>query len=83
MLDAIDRPILIGAKYGFSRNQNGISYVTIGCAAYLKNDKVRLINCTVTSRLYGLEESKKIDQDASDISMHSFMLFPISPNLVK
>jgi hypothetical protein len=77
-LDALGNEILVGAAYGFSRNVSGYSYTTVGIAAYTKNGKVRLVNCVVTSRLYGIDDTVKVYNEASDVSINAFMVFPVA-----
>lgn len=87
MTDALGNEIIIGNWYGYSRNDGGFSHTTVGKAlkvteadlSQYRVAKVRLGNCKVTRYLYGQLTDYEKDKVAKDLSMATFMLFPV-PN---
>ena len=65
--DATGNEIVIGNKYGYYRNTNGFTYVTIGEAKSTNKGKVYLINTIVKSYVYndGIKEPNSIKESGS------------------
>lgn len=75
--DAIGNEIIIGQRYGYTNNRNGINDVTIGTASEVpKEHKVRLVNVQRKTFVYQSVESSEF-VDVSDVTLFSFKLFPI------
>ena len=77
MKDALGIEIQIGQRYGYSRNENGFTYVRIGTISKL-NEKTVTMDVEVTKRaLYSAD--LEIDLLASKkISIKGNMLFPVN-----
>lgn len=52
-LNAIGYPIMLGERYGYSSNINGIIRVITGTASKLQANKVKLTDLTESQGLYG------------------------------
>lgn len=84
--DALGNEIIIGNWYGYSRNDGGHSHTTIGIATKITESdgcytcaKVRLGTCKVKRFLYGKPTDYRKDEVAKDISIASYMVFPVPP----
>lgn len=77
--DAIGNEIIIGQRYGFTRNDNGINNVTVGTAAEVTNEnKVRLVDVQRKTFVYqSVNSSEFIDVSNTTMPMFSFRLLPI------
>lgn len=76
--DALGNPIVQGARYGYSRNANGFTHVTIGTAnGFTPLGKVKLIDCVVTSYLYGEPCKRHNDDNPGNVSILSNSIFPV------
>ena len=77
MKDALGIEIKIGQRYGYSRNENGFTYVRIGRISKI-NEKTVTMNVEITKRaLYSAD--LEIDLLASKkISIKGNMLFPVN-----
>jgi hypothetical protein len=76
MKDALGNPIVISQRYGYSRNENGFTYVRVGKVTKI-NEKSVTMEVEISKRaLYNgeLEEEKLTN---SKISIKSNMLFPV------
>lgn len=77
MKDALGIEIEIGKRYGYSRNENGVTYVRIGTISKI-NEKTVTMDVEVTKRaLYSAD--LEIDLTSSKkISIKGNMLFPVN-----
>lgn len=78
MNDALNQPIVIGAKYGYSSSQSSRITVVIGVA--IKETSGKKVTLEVQSRrnfLYGEEYECTWRGDAKTVSVHPCHLFPI------
>ena len=76
LLDALGNPVRMGHLYGYCRNDNGFTTVTLGTVESM-NKKVTLKIESVKKCLY--EDEFKYEKDhAEKISVRSFILFPVS-----
>jgi hypothetical protein len=86
--DALGNLIMVGNWYGYSRSDGGHSHTTIGQAIKLKRSdfssynpaKVRLGNCTVKRFLYGTPSDFRVGEVPADITIASYMVFPVVGN---
>jgi hypothetical protein len=84
VIDALGNEIVVGRKYGYSRNDGGYSHVTIGTASKITEansdrynpPKVRLIDCTVLRFYCG--EPYQNDVKPADVSILGVMVFPVA-----
>lgn len=75
MKDALGNDIVLGNRYGYSRNQNGFTYVRLGTIIKI-NAKSVLMKVEVSKRaLYS--NDLEPESCAEKISIKSNMLFPI------
>lgn len=78
--DALGNRIVLGARYGYSRNSNGFTTVTLGTAKFVRVGEVRLIDCHVTTYLYGKPLEPRAGDPPTrpaDVSILSNSIFPI------
>lgn len=77
MNDALNQPVVLGQKYGYSTNSSGFTTVTLGTAVRLTEKKVTLQDLTVRRFLYGgeVDQWKEVPKSVSVQSCH---LFPIA-----
>ena len=75
--DALGNPIIIGNTYGYSQNQNGVTYVRIGKAIKETNQKITLKVEESKTGIYN-NELKNNPLQKDHISVKSNMLFPIN-----
>jgi hypothetical protein len=77
MTDALGNPIVIGNKYGYSRNQNGFTTVRIGIIVKINEKSVSM---QVTEAKISFYDNKLKDEKlpSKKISMRSDSLFPIN-----
>jgi hypothetical protein len=77
MKDALGIEIQIGQRYGYSRNENGFTYVRIGIISKI-NEKTVTMNVEITKKaLYS--DDLEIDPTSSrKISIKGNMLFPVN-----
>lgn len=76
MKDATGKPIKIGKRYGYARNENGFTYVRIGKVKKLNEKTVTLEVESSQRALYDHElEDEKMKN--TRISVKSIMLFPV------
>ena len=77
MKDALGVEIKIGQRYGYSRNENGFTYVRIGTIGKI-NEKTVTMDVEITKRaLYSAD--LEIDSTSSKkISIKGNMLFPVN-----
>ena len=83
MKDALGNEIIIGGKYGFSRNKNGLNIIKLGVVvgqtntgfASLKIEKEFQSDYNEQPELMHFSNYEKV-------KIKSFMLFPISQNLI-
>ena len=75
--DALGNEIIVGNKYGYSRNQNGFTYVRIGDIVKINDKSVRMKVESSKRQLYDgiLENDNR--QKAQFINIKSIMLFPV------
>ena len=78
MKDALNNEIIIGNKYGYSRNQNGFTYVRIG--KIINETPKGLVTMEVEISRYALYQDELKDESdyQNKISIKSNMLFPIN-----
>jgi len=77
MKDALNKEIVFGNKYGYSRNQNGFTYVRLGVVV---NSTLKgLVTMEVTSSKVALYNAdlKEENDCAKKITIKPNMLFPI------
>jgi hypothetical protein len=85
MIDALGKEIVVGAWYGYSRNDGGQSHTTIGRVGKVtpgnpsryKPAKVRLVDCKVNRFIYGEPTDYRKDEVAKDVSIAAYMVFPV------
>ncbi len=81
--DALGNPIIIGKTYGWSRNDSGLSYVTIGVAEKFSEKGVTFRVVKALKSLYEYDpEPLKIGGDGFDsikekVNIKGMMVFPI------
>jgi len=77
MKDALGIEIKTGQRYGYSRNENGFTYVRIGTISKI-NEKTVTMDVEITKRaLYSAD--LEVDPTASKkISIKGNMLFPVN-----
>lgn len=76
--DALGDPIVIGARYGYSRNSNGFTHVTLGTAKSVSDSgKARLVDCEVKNFVYGKPCARFTDAPPADVSVLSTSIFPV------
>lgn len=75
--DALGNPIVIGNKYGYSNNQNGITTVRLGIA--LKETPSGLLSLEVYSSKTALynDPVREVTQSSSKVAIKANMVFPI------
>lgn len=78
MKDALQQPIVIGKRYGYSASVSGVGSVIIGYAVKLNKTKVTLDVASCTTYLYGELCAPRNADDAKTVSVMPFHLFPIS-----
>jgi len=78
MKDALNNEIILGNKYGYSRNKNGFTYVRIG--KLIKETPKGLVTMDVQISKYAMYSGHLIDESEAPkkISIKSNMLFPIN-----
>ena len=79
MKDALDNEIIIGNKYGFTRNKGGKFFVIIGTALKL-NEITGRVSLSIIERKVSIYSSdlKIIPHKNEKTSAMSFILFPIN-----
>lgn len=77
MTDALNKEIIIGEKYGYSQNSNGITTIRIGTAEKFKEGRVTLILTESKRALYNASPITE-EMAATKINVKSNMLFPVS-----
>lgn len=77
MKDALQTDVVLGARYGYSSNANGITTVVIGTAEKFTAQKVTLAVETRRSFLYGEIYDSTWTSPARTVSVHSCHLFPV------
>lgn len=55
MTDALGNPVIVGKNYGYSQNNNGITYVVTGEVVKVEEKFVSIKRDTYKSSLYGAE----------------------------
>ena len=78
MTDALNKEIIIGEKYGYSQNSNGITTIRIGTVEKFKDGRVTLILTESKRALYNASPITE-EMVVNKISVKSNILFPISP----
>lgn len=81
-LDAMGTGIVIGGWYGYSRNNNGWSHISIGVASYVTNGKDRLTDVFVAKYLYDSSTAHSIGTQVADVSIKTKMVFPVTADQV-
>lgn len=78
--DATGNEIVIGNKYGYYRNTNGFTYVTIGEAKSVTEGKVNLINRNVKRYIYndGIKEPISIKFEIKGTAVFANILFSVN-----
>ena len=79
MNDALGNEIVIGSKYGFSRNKNGFHFITIG-EAIKTNELSGRVTLKILQR-FKSEQSQNPKEDFNfkkETSCMSFILFKIN-----
>ena len=77
--DAIGNPIILGMTYGYSKNVNGFSTVTIGEAVKFTKNGVSLKVTIAKRSLWGHEfKNLVIGDDIKEcVNINGMMLFPV------
>ncbi len=77
--DALGNPIIVGNKYGWARNDNGLTQVTIGIAQKFTEKGVTLKVESAKKGLYEYDpEPLKVGEDIKEkVNVKGMILFPI------
>ena len=77
MKDALGIGIQIGQRYGYSRNENGITYVLIGTISKI-NEKTVTMDVEITKRALYSADLETESTSSKKISIKGNMLFPVN-----
>lgn len=77
-IDATGKEIIIGQKYGYSKQSNGITNVIIGTACKINDQKVTLENIQEKTYLYIDVNNEKISYPKNKRSIFSLQIFHIN-----
>ncbi len=78
MKDALNNEIVFGNRYGYSRNQNGFTYVRLG--KVINSTPKGMVTMIVDSSkvaLYNADLKEEVTYTQTKISIKPNMLFPI------
>jgi hypothetical protein len=77
MKDALGIEIKIGQRYGYSRNENGFTYVRIGTISKV-NDKTVTMDVEITKKALYSADLQIDNTSGKKISIKGNMLFPVN-----
>jgi hypothetical protein len=77
MKDALGIEIQIGQRYGYSRNENGFTYVRIGTISKI-NEKTVTMNVEITKKALYSDDLEIDPISNKKISIKGSMLFPVN-----
>jgi len=78
MKDALSKEIIIGNKYGYSQNNNGVTSVRVGIAEKVTSTGLLTLSVLKSGSAYG-KYNIEINQSIKDkISVKSNLLFPVN-----
>jgi hypothetical protein len=77
MKDALGIEIQIGQRYGYSRNENGFTYVRIGTISKI-NEKTVTMDVEITKKALYSDDLEIDPISNKKISIKGSMLFPVN-----